>query len=287
MPFSGTTIRHTVKYWTEFYEDFLKPLIESNSTIAAHRSEALRGDILSQIITDLIYSDVVVADLTDANPNVYWELGVRQSFAHRTITIMESGQELPFDLGIKGTLRYDPKSSQSMEMFKNRFSAALYDCLANPKRPDSHVLQTITGRGTVYEIVHHEESERRLTALLSEVERSVYVLTRVTRVARANNKIKDTRAWRFPTVRFTISATELLITHRYLDASDDFYHSAERFHRRLTDWNEQLNGWALNREPTQQWIMNALKRKEWTVKKVIEDFRKRTVSEREGLLKRI
>lgn len=274
MPFSGTTIRHTAKYWTEFYEDFLKPLIESNSAIAANRSEALRGDILSQIITDLIYSDVVVADLTDANPNVYWELGVRQSFAHRTITIMESGQELPFDLGIKGTLRYDPKSSQSMERFKNRFSAALYDCLANPKRPDSHVLQTITGRGTVYEIVHHEESERRLTALLSEVKRSVSILKNVTRVARANNKIKDSMDWSFPTDRFTTSATELLITHRYLDASDNFYRSAERFHRRLTVWNEQLNAWALNREPTQRWTMKALRRKEWPSRRLLRTLGK-------------
>ena len=93
-------VRHTTEYWREFYEECLKPLIEKNANIVAFRSEALRGDILSQIITDLVYSDIVVADLTDANPNVYWELGVRQSFAHRTITIMESGQQLPFDLGI-------------------------------------------------------------------------------------------------------------------------------------------------------------------------------------------
>jgi len=36
--------------------------------------------------------------LTDYNPNVFWELGVRQSFKHNTITIAEEGVILPFDV---------------------------------------------------------------------------------------------------------------------------------------------------------------------------------------------
>ena len=32
---------------------------------------------------------IVVADITDSKPNVYWELGVRQSFKHGTIIIRE------------------------------------------------------------------------------------------------------------------------------------------------------------------------------------------------------
>jgi hypothetical protein len=44
---------------------------------------------------------------TDLNANVIWELGVRQSFDHCTITISEDvGKHLPFDLGVKGTLYY-------------------------------------------------------------------------------------------------------------------------------------------------------------------------------------
>lgn len=90
MPFSKTTDKHTEDYWTEHFERFLKPLIEENPGLEARRSEPLRGDILRQIITDLVVSRVVVADLTDHNPNVYWELGVRQSFQHGTVTIAEA-----------------------------------------------------------------------------------------------------------------------------------------------------------------------------------------------------
>lgn len=106
MPFSKTTEKHTEEYWTNHYEQFLKPLIESNFKIKVHRSEALRGSIINQIITDLVISNIVVADLTDHNSNVFWELGVRQSFKHGTITIAEVGTSLPSDIGTKGTLYY-------------------------------------------------------------------------------------------------------------------------------------------------------------------------------------
>jgi len=81
-PFSKTTDEHTKRYWTEHFKSFLKPLIDENPDLEARRSKPLRGDILREIITDLVVSRVVVADLTDHNPNVYWELGVRQSFKH-------------------------------------------------------------------------------------------------------------------------------------------------------------------------------------------------------------
>ena len=67
MPFSETTDKHTAEYWMKHFENFLKPLIEENSKVIAHRSEPLRGDIVKQIINDLVVSPIVVADLTDKN----------------------------------------------------------------------------------------------------------------------------------------------------------------------------------------------------------------------------
>jgi hypothetical protein len=106
MPFSKTTPKHTEAYWTKHFTNFLKPLIEENPSLEAHRSTARRGDILKEIISDLVTAPIVIADLTDKNPNVFWELGVRQSFSHRTITIAQYGTKLPFDLSTKGTLFY-------------------------------------------------------------------------------------------------------------------------------------------------------------------------------------
>ena len=65
MPFSKTTDEHTEDYWTKHFESFLKPIIEENPNLEARRLKAMRGDILREIITDLVVSRVVVADLTE------------------------------------------------------------------------------------------------------------------------------------------------------------------------------------------------------------------------------
>ena len=213
MPFSKTTDEHTEDYWTHHFEDFLKPLIEEKTNLEARRSKVMRGDILREIITDLVVSRVVVADLTDNNPNVYWELGVRQSFKHGTVTIAEAGTKLPFDIGGKGTLFYYPKDHLKMVNFPKRFMKAIEDCLVNPDRPDSHVLETLSGRGTLFEIFHRDEVIRRLDAVLSECNKNSEVLKLVIKRARDNQKDPDNR--RFATVRFRVSAAELLISNRH------------------------------------------------------------------------
>ena len=56
------------------------------------------GSITDQVIRHLIDAELVVADLTDQNPNVFYELAVRQSFGKPVVLVAERGQELPFDL---------------------------------------------------------------------------------------------------------------------------------------------------------------------------------------------
>jgi hypothetical protein len=152
MPFSKTSERHTGNYWNKHFNDFLKPLIEKNSHFEARRSEPIRGDILKQIITNLIVSPLVVADLTDLNPNVFWELGVRQSFPKQggTITIAQVGTKLPFDVSTKGTLFYHLSQKKNDDFFA-KFGKARSSCLNCPISPDSVIWDTISGRGTFWE----------------------------------------------------------------------------------------------------------------------------------------
>lgn len=56
------------------------------------------GVITSQIIDGLLNSDLVVADLTDHNPNVYYELAVRHAVGKPFVQLIAEGQKLPFDI---------------------------------------------------------------------------------------------------------------------------------------------------------------------------------------------
>jgi len=144
MPFSQTEM-HSKAYWNRHFKEFLKPLIKECGDLKVSRSKALRGDLVKEIVESLYDSDIVVADLTDWNPNVFWELGVRLSFKHGTITIAEEGTKLPFDISTKGTLYY-PENHIRIQEFRTQFKKAIKDCLDKPDKPDSRVLEILQSR---------------------------------------------------------------------------------------------------------------------------------------------
>ncbi len=256
MPFSKTTPTHTEEYWTSHYEKFLKPMIESNKSLKAERSSPLRGDILRLIITDLVTVPIVVADLTDANPNVFWELGVRQSFRHCTVTIAEFGFKLPFDLGFKGTIFYYPKDHIKNQKFVEQFNTAIGDCLSNPESPDSHVLETIGGRGTLFQILMKEETLRKLDALLSEISANINLLDRIKQNCETNAELRKKNATtHMVTDRYRTLALESLIVNRYVDADDEFYKFAETYFTQVVACDPQLSKWSEKEAKVEEWLL--------------------------------
>jgi hypothetical protein len=280
MPFSKTTEQHTAAYWTSHFEDFLKPLIEENPELEAYRSKPLRVDILREIITHLVVSPVVVADLTDSNPNVYWELGIRQSFKHGTVTIAEAGPSLPFDISVKGTLFYHP-GDHIQTKFSRDFKEAIEDCLVNPDKPDSHVLETVSGRGTLFEIFRRDEAMRRLNALLEECDTNSAVLQHVVDRAKANQEEPKNRG--FATGRFRVPAAELLLTNRYIDEDQTFYKSVENYVSQLVAWCDQLNLWEYSPDGTEKWFL----KREAEAKKFIERTKQQVRAARDKVSKQL
>lgn len=277
MPFGKTTPEHTEKYWTEHYRTFLKPLIEENINLQAYRSKPLRVDILREIITSLVTSPVVVADLTDHNCNVYWELGVRQSYKHGTVTIAQQGTELPFDIGSKGTLFYTPDDHLKIPSFRKNFKEAIRDCLQNPERPDSHVMETLSGRGTLFEIFRREEAIRRLDAVLSECEWNLEAVKMVAERSREN--IENPNERKYLALRCMFSAIELLWVNRYVEENASFFALVSKCLNAVISLNEQMGSWQHEPARTEQYFINneaakivtinALKNKVAVVRKTI------------------
>lgn len=238
MPFSNSSEEHTEEYWTQHFKDLLKPTIEKLG-VKVYRVESIREDIIKKIISSLVTSSIVVADLTDHNPNVFWELGVRQSFKHNTITIAEKGTELPFDVSAKATIFYDLHNEETVTQFKTKLIAAIEDCIANPEKSDSHVLESISGRGSLYEIMRMDDARRRVESLVIEAQNN----------QKSYNTTKDLVAKRkhnssIPSIiRFRIWRTkslERILVYRYLDEDVRFYRKAEVIMRFLE--NMQLRG---------------------------------------------
>lgn len=170
MPFSKSSEDHDEKYWTNHFENFLKPEIEKAPNLNAQRSDELRADILKQIILSLYDSFIVVADLTDRNANVYWELGIRQSFKFKTITIAEEGTKLPFDVSTKSTLFYHPNDPKGDKEFCKKFNEALFDCIENPEKSDSIVLDTLSVRDSIRD-TNRSNNQRQNESSIKKLEK--------------------------------------------------------------------------------------------------------------------
>jgi hypothetical protein len=54
----------------------------------------------------VIDSELVIADLTDRNPNVYYELAVRHSFDKPSIQLIKKGEQIPFNVHALRTIEY-------------------------------------------------------------------------------------------------------------------------------------------------------------------------------------
>ena len=236
MPFSQSSQEHSEQYWTSHFNNFLKPIIEEVSGVQAFRIETLREDILKQIITNLVVSPIVIAELTDHNPNVFWELGVRQSFKHNTITIAEEGTVLPFDISAKTTLFYNRRDEKKIPEFRSKLKEAIIDCIENPNKSDSHVLDTLSGRGSLYEIMNLDEVKRRIESLIIETKTNLIHFINAQKVL---SELKDDSyipyELRYAGSVWKTGCLELLLSTRYLDEDVRFYNALRSFYEALSE----------------------------------------------------
>jgi hypothetical protein len=96
-----------------------KPVLESKEINSIRSDQVPKvGIITTQIIKLIIDCDLVIADLTDSNPNVFYELAIRHSFRKPYIQIITKGQKIPFDLSAIRTIEVDLQDLDSVELAK-------------------------------------------------------------------------------------------------------------------------------------------------------------------------
>ncbi len=103
----------------------LKPILsEFFKTVHAPLDLARPGSITSQVINLLTSVDLVVANLTELNPNVMYELAVRHAANKPVILLAEIGTKLPFDLLTERSLFYS-NDMAGVEDLKNGLRNAI------------------------------------------------------------------------------------------------------------------------------------------------------------------
>lgn len=90
------------RHFKTLYEDWIKTIPESQGYRVIRADDVQRSGLITrEVISTLARADLVIADLTDLNPNVFYELGVRHALRGQgTIMLLDESrtQDVPFDL---------------------------------------------------------------------------------------------------------------------------------------------------------------------------------------------
>ena len=106
--------------YNSIYQEVIKPVCEEMNLSVYRADEVYKpGIILKDIIGGLLESEVIIADITPANPNVFYELGFSHALNKATILLAQRGSELPFDIRGYRVIFYDDTIKGKTEVERN------------------------------------------------------------------------------------------------------------------------------------------------------------------------
>ncbi|NML16783.1 DUF4071 domain-containing protein [Azohydromonas sp. G-1-1-14] len=171
---------HEVDY-NRVYDELIAPAIEAAGLDAFRADQELAaGSIVTDMFQELLIADLVVADLSIANPNVWYEVGVRHALRSRGVVLLFGGKApSAFDLYTDRKLRYglagdgpDPATLQqdidalaamikaTMASWHERRISPVYHHLPNLREPDWKTLRRVGPVRAIWEA--HDRWEGRL-----------------------------------------------------------------------------------------------------------------------------
>lgn len=96
------------------YRDLIQPaLSDAGFTVARADEEVRAGNIRTDMFQELLLADLVVAELSIDNPNVWYELGVRHALRARGVLHIQGRRDyMPFDIYSDRAFRYSLKDGK-------------------------------------------------------------------------------------------------------------------------------------------------------------------------------
>jgi hypothetical protein len=113
MPFSGESMDN-------IYEHLIVPVVKSNG-LTPKRADSFKSStsIMDDVWKCIITARVLIADLTDFNANVYYELGMCHALGKMPVLMIQKGHDLPFDLKHFRTIFYSRDFAEAQKAQTN------------------------------------------------------------------------------------------------------------------------------------------------------------------------
>lgn len=137
--------------------------------------------ITENIIEHLSLDDVVVADITGKNPNVFYEIGYRMALKNMPIILMrEDGENIPFDISVIRSFEYNLNDLDSVDELKGRLVKAMKQITVDKKNvpvnsdPDmGYVLDTLSALSSKIDDLRQDIQSKDMSMVNALVQASV------------------------------------------------------------------------------------------------------------------
>ncbi len=226
MPYGGNNPDRQ-KHYLGVYNGIIKPAVESYG-YAVERSDITEkpGSIPHQIIRDLAEADLVIADLSEGNPNVFFELGVRHSFKKSgTIHIYNETDELSFDIAQYRAIPYSTNLADIQEIAE-KISKAIAQREADTAKSDNPVHDAISGLPR--SLLH--VSEQSVMAEMANMQEQL------NKISQDKQELEDRLAQIDPGAREAIGKSELDIMELLKEADEIEEYTSESLEIKLRNF---------------------------------------------------
>jgi hypothetical protein len=114
----------TLEWSNRIWQKMIKPTIEKKGLVPVRADDLFGQDIMEDIWSGILSARLVIADITNRNPNVFYELGIAHCLGKEVILLTQNKDDIPFDLNRYRHIIYQD-NLDGYELLQNRLAVTL------------------------------------------------------------------------------------------------------------------------------------------------------------------
>lgn len=137
----GNDLSPQRKHSDQALRHIIAPVLREAGFEEPYRADKISesGNITRQIINHIREDNLVIADLTGHNPNVFYELAIRHCTGLPFIQMIRKGESIPFDLGPMRTIFFDLTDPDDVVATKAELARQVASAMAKGAQVDTPI----------------------------------------------------------------------------------------------------------------------------------------------------
>ena len=187
----GTRVREQAN---EKYELIFEPILkELGYEVTRADKIGKPGSISNEIVSNVIYSDLVIADVSDRNPNVFYELAIRNAVKKPVIVFRKLNQVMPFDIYDTRAIDIVRDNPRIWDNAKKALRVQIKNAEGKPDMASESILSRFTFQ---LDAEHVQNSTNEISDILRDLQEDVrsigrLLVTKPTTMSSSQQQVKE------------------------------------------------------------------------------------------------